>query len=265
MMMAANVHAGEGKAPPPFQLLCGGDCGLLLDFDGTLVELAERPEQVMVLPSMLSVLGQLQHLLNGRLALVSGRPIAQLDTLLAPLLLPAAGVHGMERRGVDGVLQRAAAPDLSAVRQAAVELGGRHPGLWVEEKNGALALHYRQAPGLGPQCRVALARVLEQTPGHGLVLLDGKMVVEVKPAGIDKGTAVRDFLADPPFAGHPALFAGDDVTDESAFAVVQQRGGAGIKVGPGASIAHFRIDGPGTLLAALEQVVRSLSSSLSLP
>lgn len=240
-------------------MLCWLEMGLFLDFDGTLVELAERPEQVRVAPAMLATLARLQELLNGKLAVVSGRPISQLDAMLHPLILPAAGVHGLERRGADGILRQAPLPDLWVVRQAALELAGRHEGLWVEEKTGALALHYRQAPDLGAQCRATLARALELSHDHGLVLLEGKMVIEVKPAGIDKGTAVRSFLAEAPFAGHAALFAGDDITDEAGFDMVQQLGGAGVKVGAGASIAQFRIDGPGALLAALDQVVQTLS------
>ena len=228
------------------------DASLFLDFDGTLVELAERPEQVRLDPAVLATLGRLQQCLGGRLALVSGRPIVQLDAMLAPLRLPLAGVHGLERRSADGSLHRHTPPDLGSVRDAAAQLAGQHPGLWVEEKFGALAVHYRQAPALGPLVDAAMAEAVQRCPGT--TLLKGKMVAEIKPAGVDKGSAVCAFLGEAPFAGHSAVFAGDDVTDEAGFAMVQALGGAGIKVGPGPTAARYRITSPADLhrmLAAL--------------
>jgi len=230
-------------------ILATPGCALFLDFDGTLVDIAARPEQVVVLPHMLAALAALQVRLEGRLAVVSGRPVAELDALLAPLRLPTAGVHGMERRGADGVLRRLAPPPFDAVRAAAQELTARHPSLWVEEKHGALGLHYRQAPELEEACRAALRDAIRYSPE--LLLMEGKMIMEVKAAGIGKGTAIRDFLAEAPFAGHRAVFAGDDTTDEAGFDYVQGIGGAGIKVGPGPSVAHHRIGSAQALRAAL--------------
>lgn len=247
-------------AVDPFALLAGGR-GLFLDFDGTLVELAARPEQVLVPAPLLATLQQLQALLEGRLAVISGRPIAQIDALLAPLRLPVAGVHGLQRRGADGRLHQAPVPDMSSVRTAASALVARHPGLWLEEKYGALALHYRQAPQLGPLCDSAMEEAVRNCPGTAL--LKGKMVAEIKPAGVDKGAALRAFLDEAPFAGHLALFAGDDITDEAGFLQVQAAGGAGIKVGPGPSIAEYRIDSPASLHAALAQVVHTLSRRMA--
>ncbi len=253
--MLPPVDASPGVGTP--LLAAWRDASLFLDFDGTLVELAERPEQVQLAPAVLATLASLQQLLGGRLALVSGRPIAQLDAMLSPLLLPLAGVHGLERRGFDGVLHRIAPPDLTAVRTAAHALAALHPGLWVEEKFGALALHYRQAPALGPLCDAAMAEAVRQSPGT--VLLQGKMVAEIKPAGIDKGSAVCAFLAEVPFAGHAAVFAGDDVTDEAGFAMVQALGGIGIKVGPGPTVAQLRIASPAALHDLLQQLLDVLS------
>lgn len=241
----------------PFGRLQGRDHGLFLDFDGTLVELAARPEQVQLAAPLLATLARLAELLEGRLAVISGRPISQLDALLAPLRLPVAGTHGLERRTADGVLHFGALPELGPARAAAQALVARHPALWLEEKPGALALHYRQAPALGPLCDRSMAAALRLC--SGAVLLKGKMVAEIKPAGVDKGSAIRAFLDEPPFQGHLALFAGDDMTDEAGFDMVQQGGGAGIKVGAGPSIAQFRIDGPAALAAALEHAVHMLS------
>ncbi|WP_426197007.1 trehalose-phosphatase [Massilia sp. DWR3-1-1] len=232
------------------------DHGLFLDFDGTLVELAERPEQVRVAAPLLDLLARLQVLLGGKLALISGRPVAQIDAMLFPLRLPVAGVHGLERRDADGRLHQAAIPDMRSVLAAAQALAVIHPDLWVEQKYGALALHYRQAPQLGPLCDSSMAEAVRHCPGT--VLLKGKMVAEIKPAGVDKGTAIRAFLDEAPFAGHLALFVGDDLTDEAGFDMVQRAGGVGIKVGPGHSIAQCRIDSPGALFAALDQVASTL-------
>jgi trehalose 6-phosphate phosphatase len=231
------------------QLLTAPDCALFLDFDGTLVDIAPKPDEVVVTPGLLASLAALQTQLGGRLALVSGRPVEQLDAMLAPLVLPAAGVHGMERRSADGVVQRLPAPDFTLVRTAAQLLAARHPGLWVEEKHGALALHYRQAPELEDICAQALAAAVDASPG--LLLMQGKMIVEVKAAGTSKGTAIRDFLSEAPFAGQRALFIGDDTTDEAGFEYIQGIGGVGVKVGPGPSAAHYRIASAQLLRAAL--------------
>jgi len=253
-MSMSIAGAGEGAA---IDLAAWRDASLFLDFDGTLVELAERPEQVKLDPAVLATLGRLQRLLHGRLALVSGRPIAQLDAMLAPLRLPLAGVHGMERRGIDGALQRTTPPDLTVVRAAAAQLTAAHPQLWMEEKFGALALHYRQAPDLGPLVDAALLEAVRRSPGT--TLLKGKMVAEIKPDGIDKGSAVQAFLQEPPFAGHRAVFAGDDITDEAGFAMVQALGGAGIKIGAGPSVARYRIASPAALHGALDNLLDVLS------
>jgi len=230
-------------------LLGAPDCALFLDFDGTLVDIAPTPDAVVVTPQLLAALSALQARLDGRLALVSGRPIAELDKLLAPLVLPAAGVHGMERRMAGGPLQRLPAPDFSLVRAQALALAGQHPGLWVEEKHGALALHYRQAPELHDICVQTMAAAVGASPG--LLLMEGKMIVEVKAGGVSKGTAIRDFLGQAPFARYRALFIGDDTTDEAGFDYVQSVGGVGVKVGPGPSIARHRIASAQRLRAAL--------------
>jgi trehalose 6-phosphate phosphatase len=235
-------------------LLGAPDSALFLDFDGTLVDIAPHPDQVVVEPDMPAALTALQARLGGRLAVVSGRPIAELDRMLAPLVLPAAGVHGMERRapgvGADAIT-RLPAPDFTRVRAAAQALADLHPGLWVEEKYGALALHYRQAPQLEEVCRSAIAAAVEGSPE--LLVMPGKMIVEVKAAGIGKGTAIRDLMAQAPFAGHHPVFAGDDTTDEAGFEYLQSIGGTGVKIGPGPSAARYRIASAADLRAALAQ------------
>jgi len=230
---------------------------LFLDLDGTLIDLAETPGAVRVAPGLVDVVLAISRQLDGRLAIVSGRPLEQIDALLAPLVLPAAGVHGMQRRGADGVLHSAPLPALAAARACADALAAAHPGVWVEEKYGALAVHFRQVPDAGPLCKAALAEVVHATPD--LLLMEGKMIVEVKVAGVDKGTAIRDFMTTAPFAGHRPVFVGDDTTDEAGFAVVQGSGGIAIKVGTGPSVAQHRIGSPAALRAALARTLEHLT------
>jgi trehalose 6-phosphate phosphatase len=215
---------------------------LFLDFDGTLVALADTPEAIEVPPALVLLLRELHALLGGALAVVSGRQIDALDRFLAPLRLPAAGEHGLQRRDADGRMQEQRPPDLTAVLAAANQLAARHTGLLVERKHAAVALHYRRAPELEAVCRETMAHMVAAQPQFEL--LHGKCVFEVKPAGINKGTAIDAFLREPPFAGRVPVFAGDDTTDESGFAVVQPRGGVAIKVGSGPSLAMHRLASP---------------------
>lgn len=227
------------------------DAALFLDFDGTLVGLAETPEAIEVPKALVALLGDLHDLLGGALAVVSGRQIDVLDRFLAPLRLPAAGEHGVQRRDAEGRMQEQRALDLTQVLAAANELARVHEGLLVERKHAAIALHYRLAPQLEAVCRDAMTRVIEGQPQFEL--LHGKFVFEVKPAGIHKGIAIDAFLQEPPFAGRVPVFAGDDTTDEHGFAIVQPRGGIAIKVGSGPSLALHRLDSPRAVFEWLVQ------------
>ncbi len=240
-----------------FDLLEWLEGALFLDFDGTLVELAPTPDEVVIAPGLIEALGVIRDRLDGRLAIVSGRPIAQIDRMLAPLTLPVAGVHGMERRDASGTMYYAPIPSFRAVEACALHLASIHPRLRVEQKRGALALHYRQAPELELLCQSEMLAAVGKCPG--MLLLHGKMVIEVKPASASKGTAIRDFLAEPPFLGRRPLFAGDDTTDEVGFAYVQQAGGLGLKVGAGPSVARHRIATPEALRATLVHTADILS------
>lgn len=237
------------------QLLSAPGTAVFLDFDGTLVDLAPTPDGVRVAPGVIEALALLAERHGGALALISGRPVAQIDAMLAPLVLPVAGVHGVERRGADGVLHVAATPDVSPVLARAQALAALHPGLLVERKRGAVALHYRLAPELEPLCLQGMTAAVQACPG--VLLLHGKMVLEAKPAATDKGGAIAAFLRESPFAGRRPVFAGDDTTDEAGFAFVQQAGGQGVKVGSGPSAATLRLASPGALRAGL------LAASLS--
>jgi trehalose 6-phosphate phosphatase len=236
-------------------------CALFLDFDGTLVDLAPQPEDVVVASDLLETLAALSSSLGGALALISGRPIGQIDEFLRPLRLPVAGVHGAERRSASGEVTLLATHPLQHVEEVAARLAARHPALRVEEKRGSLALHYRQAPALEALCVQAMQDAVERSPG--LALLHGKMVVEAKPGGASKGQAIEAFLAEAPFAGRRPVFVGDDLTDEVGFATVQRLGGIGVKVGEGASVAAQRLDSPAVFLEHLRSAAAAMTRKVS--
>lgn len=218
---------------------------LFLDFDGTLADLAPEPDAVLVAPGVIPALLRLSAQLDGALAIVSGRRLADLDAFLAPLQLPLATEHGAQRRDTLGRIASLAEPDLRALAERATELAAQHDGLRVEIKQAAVALHYRHAPELESLCLQVMQEAADRTPG--VELLSGKYVFEVKPANVSKGSAIKAFMAEPPFAGRLPLFAGDDTTDEAGFAAVQSLGGEGIKVGEGATVAHHRCASPEAL------------------
>jgi trehalose 6-phosphate phosphatase len=226
-----------------------------LDFDGTLVALAPRPDEVIVPKALAASLAALAARLDGALALVTGRPIEAVDRFLAPYRFAVAGGHGTERRRADGTM---IAPD-PALAAAAARIGARlrplverEPRLVLETKPASVGLHFREAPELEAVCRTAVDAALTAEPLFTVVA--GKMVFEARPARIDKGTAVEVFLTESPFAGRAPLFIGDDRTDEDGFASVQARGGLGIKVGPGQTAAHYRLADP----AAVHRLVGRL-------
>lgn len=221
------------------------DCALFFDFDGTLVDLAPHPAQVIVEPTVPGLLAGLQAALGGALALVSGRPVAEIDHHLPSLQFAAAGVHGAERRAADGDLLREAAVSLDDAATLIEALCGRFPALRLERKPGAMALHFRQAPELEGLCVAAMQDALERS--EGTALQRGKMVIELKPRGASKAKAVDAFMSAPPFRQRRPWFFGDDVTDESAFDYVQAAGGVAVKIGEGATRAAHRLPDPAAL------------------
>lgn len=205
-------------------------CALFLDVDGTILDIAETPDAVQVDDHLRAVLRHLQVNLGGALALVSGRPIADLDRLFEPLHLPIAGLHGLERRAADGVIHRIdGAAGLDNLRSPLQIFAAARPGLVLEDKKLTLALHYRQAPTAETEAR---AFVEELVAGcRGLEVLHGKMVLEIKPRQADKGAAILAFMNEPPYLGRKPVFIGDDVTDEDGFAIVNRMDGFSVRVG----------------------------------
>lgn len=218
---------------------------LFLDFDGTLADIAPRPDAVRLSSEVPQVLAALQHKLGGAVALVTGRPMNDIDALLAPLRLAAAYEHGAVLRTRDGEVLRTSAPDLHEALATARVLVQKYPALLLEEKSSSMALHYRQAPQLEKICLHALAPIVTGRPD--LKLLHGKAVLEVKSSRVHKGTAIAAFMLQPPFRGRVPVFAGDDVTDEAGFLTVEQMGGVGIKVGDGPTAAKARLANPQAL------------------
>ena len=221
----------DAALPPPPQVRAEA-IALFLDVDGTLVEIEREPGAVHVSERLCEILADLERAVHGALALISGRSLQQIDRLFSPLRLSAAGLHGLERRNLCSEVVRAK-PDPAILQAARRRLGAfadEHPGVLLEDKGLTLALHYRKAP----EQRAAAARLVEDVvrASHGaLGLLEGKMVFELKPPGFDKGRAIAAFMREQPFAGRQPVFAGDDVTDEAGFRVVNQLGGLSIRIG----------------------------------
>lgn len=206
------------------------DAALFLDFDGTLVRIVDRPDQVMLEPVIRTAIGDLVDLTDGAVAIVSGREIEQLDHFLAPLRLPSAGSHGMERRnaGGDNIGRSAGAfvPDdvITGLRSHA-----ETHDLLLENKASSIAIHFRNAPALQGETR-SLADALA-APHPSLRVIHGHMVAEIASTEQDKGGALRAFMGEAPFEGRIPIAVGDDTTDEDAFRAAQDLGGIGIRIG----------------------------------
>ena len=227
-------------------------CALFLDVDGTLLDIAPRPDAVQVPDGLVADLDALRRAGSGALALVSGRAVAVLDALFAPLRLPAMGGHGTQMRlEPDAAIEAETLID-ARLADALRHLPARLPGVLAEDKGTAFALHYRARPDAGPALRKAIAEALEDA--RGLDILDGHFVFEVKPAAIDKGTAVAAAMARAPFAGRHPVFIGDDVTDEFAFRAVNALGGTAIAVGRMRPGARFVLPGPAAVRALIARL-----------
>ena len=228
---SAGLSGPELPPPPPLSDPASR-WALFLDADGVLLEIVARPELARATPAVIDALGACQKALGGAVALVSGRPIAQLKQLFAPLDLAWAGLHGLEWMVPGGSPQSLGPADghIGQIKPAAAAFANAHPGVLVEDKGRTLALHTRGAPEHAA-ATAALAHDLAAQLGSGYEVMSGKRVIEIKPAGVNKGSAVAALSAIPPFAGRTPVFAGDDVTDEAGFAAVEARGGIAVRVG----------------------------------
>lgn len=213
---------------------------IFLDLDGTIVEIVEHPDAARVAPETLRLLEALREKSQNAVAVISGRELVVIDRLLHPLKLPAAGVHGLERRDATGMMHLSAPLDLQPITFVLEKNIGDESGVVVEKKSGAVAVHYRLRPDLERRC----CKVVEELVGQraDLRILHGKMVIEIIQNGLNKGDVINAFLSERPFRGRIPVFAGDDVTDEAGFAVVNSRGGISIKVGAQKTEAQYRAE-----------------------
>lgn len=235
--------------PPPLSRLA--PVALFLDFDGTLVELADSPGAIAVPAGLEALLDQLSERLDGRFAIVSGRAVADLRRHLAGTAAVMSGSHGVELLYADGrSIPVSAPPGLAAARESVRRFAAGDDGLLVEDKPAGVALHYRLAPERAEETDCFLEALAERS---GLVLQRGKMVAELRPHGFDKGAALRRLMGEPPFAGARPVFVGDDLTDEDAFRAAAALGGEGVLVGPDRpSAARWRLNDVAAVTAWLE-------------
>ncbi len=224
-----------------------------LDIDGTLVDFADSPGAVKLAATLPALVDALYESSGGAVALITGRSIDDADRLFARRRLPVAGQHGHERRSASGAVTRhqVSPRALDPARHALAAIVGRHPELLLEDKGLTLALHYRRAPNLASLAHRVMHAV-QHTLGDQYCVHRGKCVVELAPAGRDKGRAIRAFMRETPFRGKPPVFIGDDVTDEHGFAMVNQLGGDSIKVGSGPTVAKWRLPSVSAVLEWLE-------------
>lgn len=235
---SATPVATPPPGPPP---LLGARCALLLDFDGTLVELAPRPNAVVVPHRLPRLLERLLLHLDGAVGVITGRWLADVDGLLSPLALRGAGVHGAELRLHETThLAVCEVPGIGNVASALRLRFGDDTRVLVEDKGAAVALHWRLAPERANECISALRELV--APHAELETLLGNMVIEARTRGVHKGVALARLMASPAFAGRMPVFVGDDATDEDAFAIVAELGGFGVKVGAGPTRAVYRCE-----------------------
>lgn len=238
------------QLPTPEPLVLG-DCALFLDLDGTLAPIAARPQDVRPDPRRTLLLERLSEALNGRLAVITGRTLADVDRILEGRATAVAAIHGLIRRDARARLhQHPRHPKLAAATRACREFAARDSGLLVEEKGLSVALHFRLARHHSSAARSLTRRLAEET---GLTLQDGDMVEELRTPGPTKADSVLAFMAEPPFEGARPVFLGDDSTDEDGFAAVRQLGGAGVLVGtPRPTRAMYRLPDVEAALGWLE-------------
>jgi trehalose 6-phosphate phosphatase len=245
---------------PPIPDFRASSWALFLDVDGTLLELAQHPDKVVVPEGLVSLLLRLKASLDGALALISGRSLASLEALLGKVELDAAGCHGAEIR-IDGNVEVLAASDILIPRIAArlARLAEAFPFAMVEVKTHSLAFHFRP-PALNPGRARQLVKQAVAGDGEPIRLLEGKQVVEILPVGAGKGHAIANFLDRPRYAGRLPIFIGDDVTDEDGFEEVNRRNGLSIRVGAdGNSAACYRAGSVAAATAWLHQLASASS------
>jgi trehalose 6-phosphate phosphatase len=245
------------KTPAPAPSL---DWCLFLDVDGTLVEFTDSPFDTHASAGLGALLREVAERLDGAVALVSGRSIAYLDALFAPLRLPSAGLHGVERRKASGAMHGASFQDaqLDGARAALVDLVRAHAGTLLEDKGRTVVIHFRMAPQCEAELREKVADIAALL-GSNYHVQSGNMMLEIKPRGFNKGGAVKAFLREAPFSGRTPVYVGDDLTDVDGFKVVDDQGGISIAVG-GRVQAQYRLDDPAAVRSWLAGIAHLVDS-----
>jgi trehalose 6-phosphate phosphatase len=239
---------------------------ILLDIDGTLLEFAATPREVWVPPGLRETLDALIERTSGALALVSGRSLNDIDLIFAPQVYPAVGGHGAEMRLVlDGEQGAVQAPPMDKeLKRRLAAIASLSPGILLEDKGYSLALHYRLAPQAERAIYEAVSLIRAELPEAPIEVLPGKCVCEIKHAGFTKATGVRELMTRAPFQGRKPLFIGDDVTDETVFAIMPDYGGLSFSVGRRAEGVDGHFDAPNDVrefLAVLASGDRMMSRS----
>ena len=233
------------------------ECAVLLDIDGTLLDLAPTPREVWVPPGLAKTLSQLHEMTSGALALVSGRSLNDIDLIFAPEQFPAVGGHGAEMRiSADSEAVAVHAPPMDKeLKRRLAAIAKLSPGILLEDKGYSLALHYRLAPHAEKAIYEAVSLIRADLPDAPIEVLPGKCVCEIKHSGFTKATGVRELMAHEPFRGRRPIFIGDDVTDESVFAIMPDFDGLAFSVGRRAQRVAGHFDEPRDVRAWLAHLV----------
>lgn len=228
--MLSAKETVESQALPPLDL---DACALLLDIDGTLLDLAPTPRSVVVPPDLVPTLNGLLQRTSGALALVSGRSLEDIDWIFAPARYPSVGGHGAEMRlSIDSEAVAAHAPPMNDdLKRRFAAIAQMHPDILVEDKGYSFALHFRQAPHLETAIYDAVSAIRADLPNAPIEVLPGKAVCEIKHSGVTKATGVRELMSHAPFKNRRPVFLGDDVTDETVFAIMPDYDGLSFSVG----------------------------------
>jgi trehalose 6-phosphate phosphatase len=256
--IAGNDAAAPETVPVPRALVPHlKESAILLDIDGTLLDLAPTPREVWVPPGLAETLNRLLERTDGALALVSGRSLNDIDLIFAPDLFPAVGGHGAEMRiEPDSESAAARAPPMDKeLKRRLAAIAKLSPGILLEDKGYSLALHYRLAPHAEKAIYAAVSLIRADLPNAPIEILPGKCVCEIKHSGFTKASGVLELMAREPFRGRRPLFIGDDVTDESVFAIMPDVGGLAFSVGRRAQGVAGHFDAPSDVRAFLARLL----------
>jgi trehalose 6-phosphate phosphatase len=256
--IAPEDEAAPDAVPVPSSLVPHlSECAVLLDIDGTLLDLAPTPREVWVPPGLAKTLSRLLVRTSGALALVSGRSLNDIDLIFAPEEFPAVGGHGAEMRiSVDSEAVATHAPPMDKeLKRRLAAIAKLSPGILLEDKGYSLALHYRLAPHAEKAIYAAVSLIRADLPNAPIEVLPGKCVCEIKHSGFNKATGVLELMTHEPFKGRRPIFIGDEVTDESVFAIMPDLGGFAFSVGRRAKGVTGHFDDPGDVRAWLARLV----------